>query len=135
MFVAIHPSYNKSRIVRLIALKSYFFKNPKPGSFLGLCPLGPHQGFCPGPTGGMKVAQYLQRFGPPFNKFWICHCKDFTYLFTVIYCCCLQLNSFEAVLHIHTFLSLPSPVSFKHCYIYKISSLYRALYHLKQCYM
>lgn len=116
MFVAIHPSYNKSRIARLtwlIALK-IAFKNPKPGSFLGLRPLGPHRGFCPGPTGGMKVAQYLQRFGPPFNKFWIRHCKDFTYLFTVSYCCCcLQLNSFEEVLHIHTFLSLPSSVSFK----------------------
>lgn len=149
VFVTIHPSYNKSRITTLIALKSYFLKTQNLEVSSGFAPWAPIRVFCPGPTGGIRVAQYLQRFGPPFNKFWIRHCKDFTYLITVSYCCCLPLNS---VLHIHTFLSLPSPVSFKallriqnflslpspvlkHCYIYKISSLYRALYHLQQCYM
>lgn len=68
----------------------------------------------------MKVAQDLRPLGPPFNKFWIRHCKDFTYLITVSYCCCLPLNS---VLHIHTFLSLPSPVSFKALHIQNFLSL------------
>lgn len=117
VFVAIHPSYNKSRIARLIALKSYFLKTQNLEVSSGFAPWAPIRVFALDPLGAWRWPNISSVLGP------------------------LSINSGSATVKTSlTYSQLFTAVAYnsthsKQCYIYTRFSLYRALYHLKQCYM
>lgn len=68
-FIVIHWLNHVSNTA--IIDQNLFWKTSKPGSFRGLCPLGPNQGFVLGPTWGIKAVHRPPAFcppPPPFNR-------------------------------------------------------------------
>lgn len=67
VFVTIHPSYNKSRIARLIALKRYFLKTQNLEVSSGFAP-GPPSGFLPWTHWGHEGGPISPAFWAPFQQ-------------------------------------------------------------------
>lgn len=135
VFVAIHPSYNKSRIARLIALKSYFLKTQNLEVSSGFAPWVPIRIFALDPLGAWRWPNISSVLGPLSTNSGSATVKTSLTYSQLVTAAVAYNSTHSKQCYIYTRFSLYRALYHLKCYIYKISSLYRALYHLKHCYI